>query len=74
LNDENEWVRTAAVNSPHFGPQHMDKALNDKDMNVRDAAKSRQAELKQKGLIKNLQQIRDLVKAIKAGTIRSEEE
>jgi hypothetical protein len=38
LNDKDEYVRVAAVNSPHFKPEHMDRAFNDKSPPVRRAA------------------------------------
>jgi hypothetical protein len=38
LNHPYVGVRHAAVRSPHFGPQHMDRALGDEESNVRYAA------------------------------------
>jgi hypothetical protein len=64
FNDKNEIVRQAAVQSDHFGPQHMEQALNDKDGGVRETARKRQQEFKEKGLIKKLTEIDDLLKAL----------
>jgi lysophospholipase L1-like esterase len=38
LNDKHPSVRTAAVRSPRFKPEHMDKAFNDEDPSVRAVA------------------------------------
>lgn len=64
LNSNNPNIRYAAAASPHFGPQHMDKALNDEDPNIREAAQERQVEFKQKGLIKKLEDLNTLFKAL----------
>jgi hypothetical protein len=44
LGDDNHHVRRAAVYSPHFGPQHLDKFLMDPSPSVRLAAKRKAAE------------------------------
>ena len=38
VNHKNNLVRHRAVQSPYFGPQHMDIALNDKTNSIREAA------------------------------------
>jgi hypothetical protein len=45
LGDKNYHVRVAAAQSPHFGPQHLDRALNDPNEDVVKAAKFAAARL-----------------------------
>jgi hypothetical protein len=41
LGDEDFGVRWAAVKSPHFGPQHVERALGDDNQHVRRLARER---------------------------------
>jgi hypothetical protein len=50
LGDEHFAVRRAAVYSPHFGPQHLDKFLPDPSPSVRLAAQRKGEEFKRNNL------------------------